>query len=125
VVDIAALDMTATKTSGGGDMRVGASSAQARVATVDEVAIIEAEIRVDRDSVQVVPHMPVLETEQAYARRWGVPSLQKFCGRALIEFVRKGGTLTCTCQMTVSADNGMSEGSGGNATGSSGCRAGW
>jgi hypothetical protein len=68
VVDIAALDMTTTKTSGGGDMRVGASSAKARVATVDEVAVIEAEIRVDRGSVQVVPQMPVLGTEEAYAR---------------------------------------------------------
>jgi hypothetical protein len=65
---MAALDVITTKTSGGGDMRVGASSAQARVATVDEVAVIEAEIGVDRDSVQVVPQVPVLGTEQAYAR---------------------------------------------------------
>jgi hypothetical protein len=47
VVDIAALDVTPTKTSGGGDMWVGASGAKAEVATVDEVAIGEVEIRVD------------------------------------------------------------------------------
>jgi hypothetical protein len=36
--DIAALDVTPTKTSGDGDMRVGASSSKAEVATVNEVA---------------------------------------------------------------------------------------
>jgi hypothetical protein len=39
VVDIAALDVTPTKTSGGRDMWVGASGAKTEVATVDEVAI--------------------------------------------------------------------------------------
>jgi hypothetical protein len=48
MVDVAALDVTPTKTSGGGDMRVGPSSAKAEVATVDEVTVGEAEIRVDR-----------------------------------------------------------------------------
>jgi hypothetical protein len=44
VVDIAALDVMPTKKSGGGDMWVGASSTKAEVATVDEVAVGEAEI---------------------------------------------------------------------------------
>jgi hypothetical protein len=37
VVDVAALDMTTAKASGGGDMQIGARSAKAEVATVDEV----------------------------------------------------------------------------------------
>jgi hypothetical protein len=53
VVDVAALDMTATKASCGGDVRVGASCAKVEVATVDEVAVREAEIRGHRDGVQV------------------------------------------------------------------------
>jgi hypothetical protein len=47
VVDVAALDVASTKASCGGDMRVGASCAKSKVATVDEVAIGEAEMRVD------------------------------------------------------------------------------
>jgi hypothetical protein len=58
VVEIAALVVTTTKTSGGGDMRVGASCAKAEVPTVDEVAVREAEIRVDWDAVQVSPGVP-------------------------------------------------------------------
>jgi hypothetical protein len=63
VVDITALDVTPLQASGGRDMWVGASSAKAEMATVHEVAIGEAEIRVDRDGVQVSPRVPELETE--------------------------------------------------------------
>jgi hypothetical protein len=92
VVDITALDVTPTKANGGRDMWVGASSTKTQVATVDEVAIGEAEIRVDRDEVQVGGGVPALETEQACAMRRGVPSTEKFCGEVLIECVQKGGT---------------------------------
>jgi hypothetical protein len=71
------VDVTPTKTSGGGDMRVGASIAKAEVETVDEVAVREAEIRVDWDSVQVNPCGPVLVTEQACAMRWGVAGVEE------------------------------------------------
>jgi hypothetical protein len=81
-----------TKTSGGGDMRVGASSHKAKVATVDEVAVREVEMRVCRDGIQVSPSLPALEAEQACAMRWGVASVEECCGRALIECVRTGGT---------------------------------
>jgi hypothetical protein len=90
VVNIAALDAAPTKTSGGGDMRVGASCPKAKVATVDEVAVGEAEMLVH--GVQVIPCVPALEAQQACAMRWGVASVEEFCGGALIECVRKGGT---------------------------------
>jgi hypothetical protein len=45
-------------------MWVGASSAKPGVATVDVVTIREAEIQVDRDSVQVHPRVRAPETEQ-------------------------------------------------------------
>jgi hypothetical protein len=54
-VDVAALGLTTTKASGGGDVRVGASCAKAEVSTVDQVAVRETEIRGDRDGVQVGP----------------------------------------------------------------------
>jgi hypothetical protein len=98
MVDVAALDVTATKTSGGGDVRVGASCAKAEVAIGeaeirgDEVAIGEAEIRGDRDGVQVGPRVPALETEQARVMRWGVAGLEEFRSRTLSQFLRKGGT---------------------------------
>jgi hypothetical protein len=44
VVNIAALDVTPTKTCGRGDMKVGASNSKAEGATADEVAFREAEI---------------------------------------------------------------------------------
>jgi hypothetical protein len=91
VVDVAALDVTTTKASGGGDVRVGASCAKAEVATIDEVAVGEAEIRSDRDDVQVSPSVPALETEQARAMRWGVAGSEEFCSRALSQCLRKGG----------------------------------
>jgi hypothetical protein len=53
VVDIAALDGTTKKASGGGDVRVGASSAEVEVATIDEVAVREVETWSDLDGVQV------------------------------------------------------------------------
>jgi hypothetical protein len=65
-INVSALDVTTTKASGGGDMRVGASCAKGEVATVDEVTVGEAEIRGDRDGVQVSPGV-VLETEQVRA----------------------------------------------------------
>jgi hypothetical protein len=77
VVDVAALDVTTTNGSGGGDVRVGASGTKAEVAAVDEVAITEAEIRGDRDGVQVSPVVTALETEQARAIRWGVARLEE------------------------------------------------
>jgi hypothetical protein len=83
---------TTTKASGGGDVRVGASCAKAEAATVDEVAVGEAEIRGDRDGVQVGPPVPALETEQARAMRWGVAGLEEFCSRALSQCLRKGVT---------------------------------
>jgi hypothetical protein len=91
VVDVAALDVTTTKASGGGDVRVGASCAKAEVATVDEVAVGEAEIRVDRDGVQVSPSVTALETEQTCAMRWGVAGLEEFCSRALCQRLQKSG----------------------------------
>jgi hypothetical protein len=87
VVHIAALDVTPTKTSGDRDMWVGSSSAKAEMATIDEVAIGEAEVRVDRDGVQVSPRVPALETEQPCVMRLGVPSVEEFCGGALIKCV--------------------------------------
>jgi hypothetical protein len=92
VVGVAALDVTTTKASGGGDVRVGASCAKPQVATVDEVAVGEAEIRGDRDGFQVSPSVPALETEQVRAMRWGVAGSEEFCGRALSQCLRKGGT---------------------------------
>jgi hypothetical protein len=47
-LDIAALDVMPTKASGGGNMWVGASSAIAEVASIDVIAVEEAEIRVRR-----------------------------------------------------------------------------
>jgi hypothetical protein len=84
------VDVTPTKTSDGRDMRVGTSNAKAGVATVDEVAVREAEIRVD--GVQVSPCVPVQETEQACAMRWGVAGVEELCGRVLSECMRKDGT---------------------------------
>jgi hypothetical protein len=46
VVEVAALDVTTTKASGGGDVRVAASCTKAEVTAVEEVAVREAEIRV-------------------------------------------------------------------------------
>jgi hypothetical protein len=92
VVDVAALDVTTTKASGSGYMRIGAGCTKAEVATVDEVAIREAEIRGDWDGVQVSPRVPALDTEQARGMRWGVTSVEDFCSRALSECVRNGGT---------------------------------
>jgi hypothetical protein len=63
VVDVTALDMTTTKASCGGDVRVGACGAKAEVAAVDEVAVREAEIRGHGDGVQVSPSVTALETE--------------------------------------------------------------
>jgi hypothetical protein len=37
VVDVAALDVTTTKASGGGDVRVGASCSKAQVASIAEL----------------------------------------------------------------------------------------
>jgi hypothetical protein len=62
VVDVAALDLTTTKESVVEDVRVLACCAKEEVATVDEVAVGEAEIRGDRDDVQVSPSVPALET---------------------------------------------------------------
>jgi hypothetical protein len=72
VVDVAALDVTTAEASGGGDVRVGASCAKAEVATVDDVAVRETEIRGDRDGVQASPSVPALETGQARAMQWGL-----------------------------------------------------
>jgi hypothetical protein len=92
VVDVAALDVTTTKTGGGADIWVVASSAKAEVATVDEVAIREAEIRIDWDGVRVSPCAPALETGQSCAMRWGVKSVEEFCRGVLSDCVPKGGT---------------------------------
>jgi hypothetical protein len=73
-------------------INIGAGCAKAEVTTVDEVAIREAEIRVDLDGVQVSPPVPALETEQARAMRWGVASMEELCNRALSECVKQGGT---------------------------------
>jgi hypothetical protein len=84
------------------------------VATVDEITVKEAEIRVHWDGVQVSPRMPALETEQARVMRWGVASVEEFCSRALSECVRQAGTLDPDLlgdSGTVSAGSGMSEGS--------------
>jgi hypothetical protein len=62
-VNVAALDQTTTKAGGDGDMRVGASSAKAEVATIDEVAVRDAEIRLDWEGVQVSPRVPALDSD--------------------------------------------------------------
>jgi hypothetical protein len=46
-------------------MWVGANGAKAEVPFVDEVTIREAEIWADRDSIQVHPSVPELDTEQS------------------------------------------------------------
>jgi hypothetical protein len=53
VVDVAALYVTTTTASGSGYMLIGAGCTKAEVATVDEVAIREAEMQGDWDGVQV------------------------------------------------------------------------
>jgi hypothetical protein len=73
-------------------MWVDASSAEVEAATIAEVAVEEAEIRVDREVVQVSPCVRGLDTEQACVMRWGVARVEEFCGTALIECVRKRGT---------------------------------
>jgi hypothetical protein len=83
--------VTTTKASGGGKIR-GASCAKAEVATIDEVAVGEAEKWGDQDGVQVSPSVTALETEQARATRWGVAGLEEFCNRALSQRLRNGGT---------------------------------
>jgi hypothetical protein len=67
VVDVAALDVATTKASCGGDVRVCASCAKSKVATVDEVAMGETHMRGDRDGVQISPSTPALQTEQVCA----------------------------------------------------------
>jgi hypothetical protein len=67
VVNVTAQDVAFTKVGGGRDMRVGADSAKAEVATVDEVTVREAEIQIDRDGVQVSLRALVLETGQSCA----------------------------------------------------------
>jgi hypothetical protein len=108
VVDVAALDVTTTKASGGGDVRVGASCAKAEVATVDEVGVGEPEIGGDRDGVQVSPRVPELETD---------PRAQ--CDEKSQAWKSSAAR---TCGVTASAGTGMR--SGGRAKGSAGCRAG-
>jgi hypothetical protein len=65
VINIAALYVTPTKTSGGGDPWVGACSAKAEVATVDEVAVGEAEMRVDRNGALAYSSRSVCSTASA------------------------------------------------------------
>jgi hypothetical protein len=69
MIDIAALDLTTTQASGGRDVWVGSSSAEAEGRP-------HAETRVDRGDVQVNPCVPALETGQACAMRWGVASVE-------------------------------------------------
>jgi hypothetical protein len=64
LADVADLDVTTAKAGGGGTWVVS-SGAKAGVATVDEVAIKEAEIRVYGDGVHVSLSVPTLETEQS------------------------------------------------------------
>jgi hypothetical protein len=92
VVHVGALDVTTTEAGGGGDKWVCASNVKEEVATVDEIAFREAEIWVDRDSVQVSLRMPALETEQLCAMRWTITSVEELCSRAPIECVREVGT---------------------------------
>jgi hypothetical protein len=53
MVDDTALDVITTETGGSGGMWVRASSVRAQLATGDEVAVREAQIRVDRYGIQV------------------------------------------------------------------------
>jgi hypothetical protein len=78
VVAVAGLDVTTTKATGRGDVRVGASFPEAEVATVDVAAIREAEIRGDRYGVQVNSSVPALETEQVHAMRCRVAVSEEF-----------------------------------------------
>jgi hypothetical protein len=61
VVDIAALDATPKESCGVGEMRVDVGSAKVEMASVDEVAVGEAQIQVDWDGVQLSPRVPALE----------------------------------------------------------------
>jgi hypothetical protein len=65
VVNVAALDFTTTQEGGGGDVWIGARWGKAEVATVDEVAVRETEIRGVGDDVQVSPSVPALATQQS------------------------------------------------------------
>jgi hypothetical protein len=109
VADIAALDVRLTNLSVGRDMRVGASSAMAQMATVDTVAVGETEMRVDRDGVQVSPCVPALKTEQACLLRWGVACVEEFCGRALTKRLQNGATRDLDLPLDMPTDAGMSE----------------
>jgi hypothetical protein len=67
VVDVADLNVTVTEASGSRYMWIGAGCTKAKIATVDDVPITEARIRVDWSGVQVSPRAPALETEQVHA----------------------------------------------------------
>jgi hypothetical protein len=67
VVDVASLDVRSTKAGRGWDMLAGASGAKEEAATVDEVAIREAEMRLTETVSRQVPA----------CRRWRVSSLAR------------------------------------------------
>jgi hypothetical protein len=124
-VNVAALDVTTTKTGVGGDMWVGASSANAEVATIDEVAVVKTETLVDRDPVELNLRVPALETEQSCGMRWEVASVEELSGRTLNECTRKDGTRDPDLPGGHVRQHGDNEESGGRAGGPVGWRAGW
>jgi hypothetical protein len=51
--------------------------------------------------------MAALEAEQSHSMRWGVASVEQFCGRAMIECAREVARATRPFWVTMSADTGM------------------
>jgi hypothetical protein len=88
MVDIAALHVTTTRASGSGDMQVGANCAEVEVKASPKVAVREAQIRVNWDSVQVSSGVQALKFEHVRTMPWRVERMQKVCSRVLIEPVR-------------------------------------
>jgi hypothetical protein len=111
VVDVAVLDVKTTTARGGCDMWVGASGAKAEVATVDEVTVRRQRYGLTGTVSRCTPECRQwrLSSRAGYHLEWHT-------------WVRHAAQ---TCRVTVSADTGMREGSGGGARGSAGFRAGW
>jgi hypothetical protein len=76
VIDVAA-DVSTKKQGGGEEMWVGASGVKEEVATVDEVTIREAKIRIDWDNARVSPSMPALETQLSFMMIWGLTHMKE------------------------------------------------
>jgi hypothetical protein len=109
---VTTLDVISTKRGGDGNIWVRARSARAEAATDDEVAVEEAEIRVNQDVSRQALTCPQWRMS-SQAMRWEAGSVEKLCSRALVECLRKDGTCDPSMPVdSVSADPGLSERSG-------------